>query len=276
MRAVANVLGSKRDFNVKIALGVAYDGAFFCGWQSQPSRCGVQDVLESALAAIAQHEVRVHAAGRTDTGVHALGQVVHFETTTFRPITAWIRGVNAHLPAAVRVNWACAVAEDFHARFSAHSRSYQYLLYNAPVASAVMANKSGWFHLPLDYAAMQTAIRYLEGEHDFSAFRAAECQAKSPVRTITKASVQSVGKYFIFSFTANAFLQHQVRNMIGALVYVGKGSYAPDYIQTLLQGRDRSISPPTFAPHGLYLTGVGYDQKFALPDSNEQALQILI
>jgi len=261
---------------VKIALGITYDGAFFCGWQSQPSRCGVQDALESALAEIAQHEVRVHAAGRTDTGVHALGQVVHFETNTLRPMNAWVRGVNAHLPESVRVYWACEVSEDFHARFSAYSRSYQYVLYNAPVASAVMANKSGWFHLPLDYAAMQSAIRYLEGEHDFSAFRASECQAKSPVRTITDANIQAVGNYYIFSFTANAFLQHQVRNMIGALVYVGKGSHAPEYIKTLLEARDRTISPPTFSPNGLYLTGVGYDQKFALPESDAHALRVLI
>ncbi len=261
---------------MKIALGLTYDGAFFCGWQSQPSRCGVQDALESALAKIAQHEVRVHAAGRTDTGVHALGQVVHFETNTQRPINAWVRGVNAHLPENVRVCWAREVPEDFHARFSAFSRSYQYVLYNAPVASAVMANKSGWFHLPLDYTAMQSAIRHLKGEHDFSAFRASECQAKSPVRTITDASIQAVGNYYIFSFTANAFLQHQVRNMIGALVYVGKGSHAPEYIKTLLEARDRTISPPTFSPNGLYLTGVGYDQKFALPESDVHALRILI
>lgn len=264
------------DESMKIALGLTYDGASFCGWQSQPNGCGVQDGLESAIAAIAQHEIRVHAAGRTDAGVHALGQVVHFETHAERPMSAWVRGVNAHLPFSVRVNWARAVADDFHARFSAYSRSYQYLLYNAPVASAVMANKSGWFHLPLDASAMQAAIQHLKGEHDFSAFRASECQAKSPVRTITDAHIQSVGNYFIFSFTANAFLQHQVRNMIGALIYVGKGAYPPDYIRTLLQARDRTISPPTFSPNGLYLTAVGYDQQFGLPDLAPHALQVLI
>jgi tRNA pseudouridine38-40 synthase len=261
---------------MKVALGVAYDGAYFCGWQSQPNGCGVQDVLESALVSIAQHEIRVHAAGRTDTGVHALGQVVHFETTVVRPMSAWVRGVNANLPTSVRVNWASEVAGNFHARFSAHSRSYQYLLYNAPVASAVMANKSGWFHLPLDFGAMQKAVQFLVGEHDFSAFRASECQANSPVRTITEASIQSVGRYFIFTFTANAFLQHQVRNMIGALVYAGKGAYAPEYMQTLLQARDRTISPPTFSPHGLYLTGIGYAQQYGLPSAEAHAMHILI
>lgn len=261
---------------MKVALGLTYDGACFCGWQSQPSRCGVQDALESALAAIAQHEVRVHAAGRTDTGVHALEQVVHFETSAIRPASAWVRGVNANLPPTVRVNWAREVDDEFHARFSAHSRSYQYLLYNAPVASAVMANKTGWFHLPLDYQAMRKAVKYLEGEHDFSAFRASECQANTPVRTIIEAAVQATGNYYIFSFTANAFLQHQVRNMIGALVYVGKGAHEPGYIKTLLQSRDRTISPPTFSPHGLYLTGVGYDKKYGLPDSATHALHVLI
>lgn len=262
---------------MKLALGVSYDGAGFCGWQSQPSSCGVQDALEAAIAAIAQHAIRVHAAGRTDTGVHALGQVVHFETEAARPLSAWVRGVNAHLPDSVRVEWAQEVDDAFHARFSAYSRSYQYLLYNAPVASALMANKAGWFHLPLDFPAMQEAASYLLGEHDFSAFRASECQAASPIRTLTQADIQVSGRYFIFSFSANAFLQHQVRNIIGALIYVGKGAHAPDYIKQLLQQRDRTLSPPTFSPYGLYLTGVGYDEKWGLPlSSATDGLQVLI
>jgi tRNA pseudouridine38-40 synthase len=261
---------------MRIALGLSYDGARFCGWQSQPSGATVQDALEHALAGIAQHPVRVHAAGRTDSGVHALAQVVHFETEVHRPISAWVRGVNAHLPDTVRVEWAHVVDQEFHARFSAFSRSYQYLLYNAPVASALMAEKAGWFHLPLDFTAMSRAATYLLGEHDFSAFRASECQAKSPVRHMHKAQVIQVDRYFIFNFSANAFLQHQVRNMVGALIYVGKGTYAPEYIQTLLQLKDRTVSPPTFSPAGLYLTGVGYDAKWGLPQSNNQTLKIII
>nr|MBA3697167.1 tRNA pseudouridine(38-40) synthase TruA [Methylotenera sp.] len=214
-----------------VALGISYDGSLFCGWQSQPNGCGIQDALETAIAAIAQHPIRVHAAGRTDTGVHAYGQVVHFDTESARPLSAWIRGVNAHLPVTVRVEWAHEVKEAFHARFSAYQRSYQYLLYNAPVASSLMATKAGWFHLPLDIAAMTEAASYLIGEHDFSAFRASECQAKSPIRHLKKSEVLAAGKYFIFNFSANAFLQHQVRNMIGALVYVCKGAYPPSYIQ---------------------------------------------
>jgi len=261
---------------MRIALGVSYDGSQFCGWQSQPNACGVQDALELAISSVAQHAIRVHAAGRTDTGVHALGQVVHFETEAERPISAWVRGVNAHLPETVRVEWAHQVDDDFHARFSAFSRSYQYLLYNAPVASALMATKAGWFHLPLDFAAMNEAAGYLVGEHDFSAFRASECQAKTPVRTLTNAEVSVAGRYFVFSFSANAFLQHQVRNMIGALIYVGKGAHSPSYIKELLLKKDRTISPPTFSPAGLYLTGVGYDEKWGLPLSAQQGLHVLV
>lgn len=262
---------------MRIALGVSYAGTDFCGWQSQPSKCGVQDALELAIARIAQQVIRVHAAGRTDTGVHALGQVVHFDTDSNRPVSAWVRGVNAHLPASVRVQWAHIVDEDFHARFSAFQRSYQYLLYNAPVAPALMASTAGWFHAQLDVKAMQAAAAYLVGEHDFSAFRASECQAKSPVKKLQVATISVNGAYLIFDFSASAFLQHQVRNMVGALIYVGKGAYAPEYIQQLLQNRDRTLSPPTFSPCGLYLTAVGYDGKWGLPSAGAQAgMQVLI
>lgn len=264
---------------MRIALGLAYDGATFCGWQSQPNGGGVQDALESALSRIAQHLVRVHAAGRTDTGVHAHCQVVHFDTTSMRPITAWVRGVNAHLPETVRVEWAHVVGEDFHARFSAFSRSYQYLLYNAPVAPALMATKAGWFHLPLNGEAMREAASYLIGEHDFSGFRASECQAKTATRNMLKSEVKMAGKYFVFEFTANAFLQHQVRNMIGALVYIGKGAHSPNYMKELLHKRDRTLSPPTFSPNGLYLNGVGYDPKWGLPINqahSQSNIQVLI
>lgn len=261
---------------MKIALCVSYDGSTFCGWQSQPSACGVQDALELALQYVAQHVVRVHAAGRTDTGVHALTQIVHFETEVTRPLSAWVRGVNAHLPETVRVEWAQVVHDDFHARFSAFSRSYQYLLYNAPVASALMAKKAGWFHLPLDYAAMSEGASYLVGEHDFSAFRASECQAKTAVRHLSKAEVVKSGQFYLFNFSANAFLQHQVRNMVGALIYIGKGKYPPIYIQELLQSRDRTLSPPTFSPNGLYLTDVGYAEQWALPKNLQPGLKMLI
>lgn len=259
---------------MRIALGLEYDGTHYCGWQSQPSGCGVQDALEVALTQMAGHAVRVHAAGRTDTGVHALNQVVHFDTQTDRPISAWVRGINANLPASLRVMWAKAVDESFHARFDAFQRSYQYLLFNHPVASAVMANKAGWFHSPLDANVMAVATQYLLGQHDFSAFRAAGCQAKSPIKTMHRAEVSRHGDYLLFDFCANAFLHHQVRNMVGALIYIGKGSYPPDYMQYLLTQLDRTEAPPTFSPDGLYLVGVGYDAKWGLP-TTERRLSLM-
>lgn len=250
---------------MRVALGLSYDGVPYCGWQSQPSLCGVQDYLEQAIAKIAQHNVRVHVAGRTDTGVHALGQVAHFDTETLRSMSAWVRGVNAFLPDTVRVEWAKAVDDSFHARFSAVARSYQYLLYNAPVASATLADKSGWFHLPLNVALMQEAAQCLLGEHDFSAFRAAECQAKSPIKTLHIFNIKQFNRYILFDLTANAFLHHQVRNMVGALIYVGKGALSLQNLQHLLQQKNRLLSPPTFSPAGLYLTHVHYDEKWQLP-----------
>ena len=263
---------------MRIALAIEYNGAGFCGWQSQPSGCGVQDTLERALQDIAGHAVRVHAAGRTDAGVHALSQIIHFDTDTSRPDTAWVRGANAKLPEAVRVLWAKPIVEElwdeFHARFSAFQRSYQYLLINQATKPALMADRAGWFHQPLDGQAMRQAAEYLMGEHDFSAFRAADCQAKSPIKQLHIALVKQVELGFVFEFTANAFLQHQVRNMVGALIYIGKGKYPPAYMQELLLSQDRKLSPPTFSPHGLYLTGVGYDKKFDLP-STQRFLTVL-
>lgn len=257
---------------MRLALGVEYDGAGFFGWQSQPSRLTVQDTLEAALSELAGQPVRVAAAGRTDTGVHALSQVVHFDTLAVRPQNAWVRGVNARLPASVRVLWATEVDENFHARFNAYQRSYQYWLVNQPVAPAVMAGKAGWFHQPLDLEAMQQAVVHLHGQHDFSAFRAAECQAKSPVKNMHHASVSAFGSSLVFDFCANAFLHHQVRNMVGALVYIGKGKYTPDFMAEMLKSRNRKLSPPTFSPDGLYLTGVGYDARWGLP-ATERRLQ---
>jgi tRNA pseudouridine38-40 synthase len=264
---------------VRIALGVEYDGATFCGFQSQPERCGVQDALEHAIQSIAEHEVRIHAAGRTDTGVHAMIQVVHFDTHTDRPESAWIRGVNSFLPETVRVIWSKKIEsiegdDDFHARFSAKRRSYQYLLINAPVAPAILAKKAGWYHLPLDVVAMQSAANFLIGEHDFSAFRASECQAKSPIKTMLEANINSYFNHIVFEFSANAFLQHQVRNMVGALIYIGNGKHPPEYMKTLLTNQNRTEAPPTFSASGLYLTGVEYDKKWALPDTNRSIILI--
>ena len=259
---------------MRIALGVEYNGANFCGWQSQINQCGVQDFVEMAIAKIAQHPVRIHAAGRTDTGVHAMMQVIHFDIEACRLESAWVRGVNAFLPATVRVLWAKQVCGEFHARFSATQRSYQYLLLNLATAPAINADKAGWYHLSLNVSAMQQGIAYMQGEHDFSAFRASECQARSPVRTLNAASIKAHGDYLVFNFSANAFLQHQVRNMVGALIYVGNGKYPPSFIQQLLEQKNRTLAPPTFSPNGLYLVGVEYDQKFDLPNTQRSVMLI--
>jgi len=259
---------------MRLALAVEYDGGAFCGWQTQPNGMAVQDTLERALSVIAGHTVHTVAAGRTDTGVHALHQVVHFDTEAERPLDAWVRGVNAHLPPAVRVIWSGVVDDHFHARFDATARHYQYLLYNNPAAPAILAGKAGWFHTPLNELWMQQAADTLLGEHDFSAFRAAECQAKTPVRTLFRADVVRQGAYILFSFSGNAFLHHQVRNMVGALVYIGKGKYPASYMTELLAMQDRTKAPPTFMADGLYLVGVDYDVHWGIP-SLPRTLQVL-
>ena len=244
---------------MRVALGLEYDGAAYCGWQSQAGGGAVQDAVEVAISAVADTPTRVICAGRTDAGVHALEQVVHFDTDVNRPVTAWVRGVNAHLPKDIAVRWAQPVADDFHARFSARGRRYRYLLLNRPQRPGLNAHRVGWFHLPLDLALMQSAATCLLGEHDFSAFRAAECQAKSPVKLLRRASISQQGDLFVFEFEASAFLHHMVRNLVGALVFVGKGKYPPDWLAQVLAGRQRQAAAPTFAADGLYFAGVDYD-----------------
>lgn len=254
---------------MRFALGVEYDGRPFCGWQSQPNGLGVQDALQRALSQIAGDSIAVVAAGRTDTGVHALEQVVHFETEVTRPLTAWVRGANALLPESVAVRWGHAVPDEFHARFSAHGRSYRYLLINRSTRPAVQAGKTGWFHAPLDVAAMQAAAQYLLGEHDFSAFRAAECQAKSPVKHLRQLDIRREGDMVAFDLNADAFLHHMVRNIVGCLVYVGKGKHTPEWLKEILEGRNRKLAAPTFAPDGLYLRSIQYEAKWGLPQQPE-------
>jgi tRNA pseudouridine38-40 synthase len=250
---------------MRIALGVSYDGSSYAGWQSQPAGNTVQDVLERALAGIAGEPVRTIAAGRTDTGVHALAQVVHFDTAVERPDTAWVRGTNAALPESVAVQWACRVDDAFHARFAATARSYAYLLYNHPVRPAVFAARTGWFHDPLDIGAMREAAQCLVGEHDFSAFRSSECQAKTPVKVMERIDVRSAGPYVIFELTASAFLHHMVRNIVGCLVYVGKGRHPPAWLRDVLASRERARAAPTFSAAGLYLSGIRYEARWQLP-----------
>lgn len=250
---------------MRYALGLEYDGAPFCGFQSQPSHCSIQDALEASLSSIAGAPIRVHAAGRTDAGVHATSQIVHFDTDAVRPPTAWVRGVNSGLPAAIAVLWCEAVSSGFHARFSAIARHYTYVLLNRPQRPGIEHGRVGWYPLPLDLPAIGDAAARLEGTHDFSSFRAAECQAKTPVRTLTRATIVAEGPRIRFEFSANAFLQHMVRNIVGALVAVGAGKRAPDWIDSLLAAADRTQGAATFDPAGLYFTGADYDPAFALP-----------
>jgi tRNA pseudouridine38-40 synthase len=250
---------------VRIALGLEYDGSAFCGWQTQPGGCGVQDHLQLALKAFTQHEVETVAAGRTDAGVHACAQVVHLDSPVDREPYSWVRGTNANLHPSARVLWATPVPDEFHARYSARARTYRYLLVNAAVAPAILRGKAGWHHRPLDVARMHEAAQVLVGEHDFSAFRDAECQAKSPVRTLTTITVAHHATHLVFSVTANAFLHHMVRNIVGSLVYVGDQRQPVDWIAKLLASRDRRQAAPTFMPDGLYLAGIAYDRSFTLP-----------
>ncbi len=250
----------------RIALGIEYDGSRFLGWQTQPGGGTVQDALETAIATIAgEPGASVTCAGRTDRGVHARGQVVHFDTAADRPASAWVRGVNALLPESVAVVWSKRVPPEFHARYSARSRIYRYQLINRPVRPALEARHAGWFHAPLDVDAMRAAAAYLVGEQDFSAFRSSECQAKSPVRTLHSLGIEAFEGRIVFTLRANAFLHHMVRNVVGTLVYVGKGRHAPDWVASVLASRNRSLAAPTFAPAGLCLEHVEYEPRWDLP-----------
>ncbi len=245
---------------------MAYRGTGLDGWQTQPSRNTVQDNLERALGQIAGAPIQLTGAGRTDAGVHASAQVAHFDAPVLRPDTAWVRGVNSLLPDAIAVQWALPVPADFHARYSAISRTYRYVLYQSPVRPALLSGLAGWVHDELDVSAMRRAARLLFGEHDFSAFRSAECQAKSPVRIMERVDIGLHGPYFLFDFTANAFLHHMVRNLVGCLIYVGKGRHDPEWIGELLERKDRRLAAPTFAADGLYLVGIRYDPRWNLPE----------
>jgi tRNA pseudouridine38-40 synthase len=259
---------------MRIALALEYDGSRFLGWQTQPGGGTVQDTLQAALSGIAGSAVQVTCAGRTDRGVHAREQVVHFDTGAARPDSAWVRGVNALLPDSVAVLWAARVADEFHARYAALARTYRYVLLNRPVRPALAARHAGWTHAPLDVAAMRAAALQLVGEHDFSAFRAAECQARSPVRTLQALEVQARGERIDFVLRANAFLQHMVRNIVGTLVYVGNGRHAPQWVGEVLASRDRARAAPTVAAEGLYLERVEYAERWALPMLEPGALGV--
>ena len=250
---------------MRLALGIAYDGSGFPGWQTQPSGNAVQDRVEHALSALAGHPVSTVCAGRTDAGVHALAQVVHFDTVADRPLGAWVRGVNARLPAAVSVQWAHPVPDTFHARFAAQSRTYRYLLLGSHRPHPLWRDRAGWTHRPLDLAAIREAAAALVGRHDFSAFRSSQCQAATPVRNLARLDVVRRGDFVELTLGANAFLHHMVRNIVGTLVQVGTGRRPPAWVAEVLASRRRALAAPTFSAAGLYFAGVDYDAGFGLP-----------
>jgi tRNA pseudouridine38-40 synthase len=250
----------------RLALGLSYRGSAYQGWQSQPSGRTVQDRTETALSAFADQAVRTVCAGRTDSGVHALNQVVHIDPPVQRELASWVRGTNRFLDADIAVQWCRPVPRDFDARRSAHGRRYRYVLLVSAVRPSLEHGLCGWIFHALDATAMQSAARRLIGEHDFSSFRAAECQALSPVKTMHSIHIGQRGAYWHFDFDASAFLHHMVRNIMGCLLAVGRGQHPPAWIDEVLAARRRDAAAPTFAADGLYFVGPYYDARHAIPE----------
>ena len=244
-----------------------YDGRHYSGWQAQPHLDvdTVQESLEAALARVANEPVRVHCAGRTDTGVHGFGQIVHFDDPVGRSPKAWVLGTNASLPASVRLHWAQQVGPGFHARFSATSRRYRYLIYNSAIRPAQLDGLVTWQRRPLDASLMDQAAQQMLGERDFSAFRAASCQASTPMRDMQAISVSRHGALIAIDLRANAFLHHMVRNIAGTLMMIGSGQAHPNWVAELLEAGDRRVAADTAPAAGLYLVEVSYPENFDLP-----------
>ena len=251
---------------MRVALGIAYRGSAYSGWQSQPGGRTVQDHVDAAISAFAAAPLKSICAGRTDAGVHALNQVVHFDTVVERALDAWVRGTNRYLPGDIAVQWCRFVPSSFHARASAIGRRYDYVLLESPVRPALESGLAGWTFRPLDGEAMRRAGQALVGVHDFSAFRSAECQALSPVKTMREVAIERRGAYWRFAFDADAFLHHMIRNIVGCLVVVGSGVRPVDWLAEVLDKRDRSLAAATFAPDGLYFVGPYYDAAHGIPD----------
>jgi tRNA pseudouridine38-40 synthase len=252
---------------LRVALGITYNGSGYEGWQSQLSGNTIQDKLELAVAKFSLQPIRVNCAGRTDAGVHGLMQVVHFDTSLERETASWVRGTNAFLPTDIAVQWARVVPDEFHSRGSAIARRYAYVVLESPVRPSVEASRVGWVYRPLDGEKMRQAASYLLGEHDFSSFRAAQCQAKSPVKHIQSIDItqRQNSSYWRFEFQANAFLHHMIRNIMGCLVAVGQGFEKPEWMADVLAAKRRDAAAPTFSPDGLYFLGPVYEEKYGLP-----------
>ncbi len=250
---------------MRLALGISYDGRAYQGWQSQPSGRTVQDRLEAALCQFAAQPISTVCAGRTDAGVHGLMQVVHFDTPVRRQEFSWVRGTNRFLPPDIAVQWAQAVPDAFHSRACAIARRYAYVLLESPVRPSLEAGRVGWVFRPLDTEAMQRAAAQLIGQHDFSSFRAAACQARTPVKTMKRIAISRRGSYWRFEFEADAFLHHMIRNIMGCLLAIGQGQQPPQWMGQVLAARDRDAAAPTFSPDGLYFLGPVYGPQWNLP-----------
>lgn len=260
---------------MRIALGLQYDGTPYSGWQSQVNQSTIQDELENAITAfvgidgVKSNPIRVITAGRTDAGVHALGQVVHFDVNVERENWSWVRGVNSFLPESIVVNWAQPVSENFSARYSAFERTYIYALHAGPCRSPMVASRAGYLMLPenqwFDVAAMEAAAKCLIGEHDFTSFRSSECQSKTPIKTINSIEIFSDEPWLYFKIKGNAFLHHMVRNLVGSFLQIGVRRQSSQWMSEVLEAKDRSIAAPTFSPAGLYLAQIAYPEEFHIP-----------
>lgn len=251
---------------MRLALGLSYRGQAYHGWQSQPDGNTVQDRVEQALCAFADQPITTVCAGRTDAGVHALNQVVHLDAPVERDAFSWVRGTNRFLPADIAVQWCRPVDAGFHARNSARGRRYRFVILESPVRPALEEGLAGWVFRPLDGEAMRDAAVLLLGEHDFSSFRAANCQSPTPVKTLRSIAIERRGAYWRLDFDANAFLYHMVRNIVGCLVAVGQGRQPPGWMAEVLAAKSRDAAAPTFPPAGLYFAGPYYDAALGLPE----------
>lgn len=250
---------------MRIALGVEYDGSLFNGWQAQPQQRTIQGALEKAISRVADQPITVNAAGRTDAGVHALNQVVHFDSNAYRGTRSWMLGINSNLPSDISVNWVQPVSDDFHARFSAEQRRYRYLLLNRLSRSAIQRQRMWWFYKSLDINKMRQAADLLLGQHDFSALRARECQAKSPIKTIDAIHISRRDDCIAVDVVARSFLHHMVRNIMGVLTVVGEGKQPVNWVSEVMASKNRDKAGVTAPPQGLYLTDVRYPAEYSLP-----------
>jgi tRNA pseudouridine38-40 synthase len=260
----------------RYAVGIEYDGSAYSGWQTQQSLRTIQGLIEQALTGVAAERVEVVCAGRTDAGVHARWQIAHFDTTVTRPLRGWVMGANTELPRDISITWARPVPLHFHARYSAEARTYRYVILNRSARSALAVKRANCIYKPLDHERMAEAATYLCGHYDFSAFRSSECQSNSPVRRVEQLSVARQGEWVLIDVTANAFLHHMMRNIVGLLIEVGRGEAPPTWAREVLEGRDRTQGAPTAPADGLYLWDVRYPDAFALPSGRCDPRSIII